>query len=346
MGLRLTQRDRNAFEKNKRKGTYEAFTFPITDYRAEHHELLRTADIVHLHWVADFINYPTFFATIKRPIVWTFHDMNPLLGGFHYQGDKDRNMNAFGDLEQKLERIKRSAYEATGNMTVVTPSRWLGNCVQGHDQLKRMPFRNIPYGLDLNVFKPHNKALARSVFNLPDDKKIILFVSDRIDYDRKGFDLLKAAMEQIHLGSDFLMVTIGSNGATGLEKSDRIVPLGRIGDDRLMSLLFSAADVFVLPSREDNFPNVMLESRACGTPVLAFPVGGMTDVIRNGFNGWLADNVSVVALRNMIEKFMMGEMNFESAAIRDFAVDNFALSIQAKKYFDLYSEILSASARP
>ncbi|HZB12714.1 MAG TPA: glycosyltransferase, partial [Chryseolinea sp.] len=201
-------------------------------------------------------------------------------------------------------------------------------------------YAHIPYGLDLSVFKPQDKSFARSQFNIPLGRKVILFVSENVTNYRKGFDLLTEAIREIDLASEFLLVSIGK-GKTGFSQNGRIMALGKIADDRLMSLLYSAADVFVLPSREDNFPNVMLEAMACGTPVIAFDRGGMKEVIRNNYNGILVEDVTAKGLRTAIELFISGHCIFDSKEIRDFAVHNFDLILQASRYLNLYQRILA-----
>jgi glycosyltransferase involved in cell wall biosynthesis len=334
----LQQKENNTMIHGLKKD-YELFSFPFTDFRVEEDDLLRNADIVHLHWVSNFINYPTFFKKIKKPIVWTFHDMNPLLGGFHYLGDKYRN-ESFSSIEERLKKMKIAELKHANNLTVVTPSQWLGNDLKMNSAFRNVRYAHIPYGLDLSVFKPQDKSFARSQFNIPLGRKVILFVSENVTNYRKGFDLLTEAIREIDLASEFLLVSIGK-GKTGFSQNGRIMALGKIADDRLMSLLYSAADVFVLPSREDNFPNVMLEAMACGTPVIAFDRGGMREVIRNNYNGILVEDVTAKGLRTAIELFISGHCIFDSKEIRDFAVHNFDLILQASRYLKLYQRILA-----
>lgn len=338
LGWDDSQKRKNQKLMKNLTGRYELFSFPFTDYTVEEHPLVQNADIVNLHWVSNFIHYPTFFKRVTKPIVWTFHDMNPFLGGFHYAGDLQRNKAIMGSLEEYLRLQKKQVMRSTHNITIVTPSKWLGEQLNLNDTFVKKDYTNIPYGLDLSVFKPHATAFARSVFNLPQDKKIILFVSENVNNYRKGFDLLVKATEQLQLTKDELIVTIGESA---LDVKDNLLSVGRISDDRLMSLLYAAADVFVLPSREDNFPNVMLESLACGTPVIAFTTGGMAEVIQHGFNGILAHEITASALGQAIEDFLRGPFRFDRAKIRDFAVNNFDLSIQATRYKELYKGLLT-----
>lgn len=336
--IKHDQKQKNDAFLKRKGGSYEIFTFPITDYRVEDSSLVASADILHLHWVSDFINYPSFFNSINKPIVWTFHDMNPMMGGFHYMNDKLRNQKNLGILEDQLVSIKRKSLSKVRSLSVVTPSKWLFDYVDTCDFFKHYPRFHIPYGLDLSVFKPIDKTVARSVFNLPLEKRIVLFVSERLNNFRKGFDLLQDAVAKLN-GDDYLLVAIGANNKDGLGGLNNVVMLGPIADERLMSVLYSAADLFILPSREDNFPNVMLESLACGTPVMAFGVGGMVDVVVDGVTGIRINEVSSKALQTALEKFFEGSV-FDPKIIRNFAVTNFDSSIQAVRYKQLYRSVL------
>jgi glycosyltransferase involved in cell wall biosynthesis len=340
LGIAVTQAQRNKQLIHGLTGTYETFSFPQTDHRPESDALLQNADIVHLHWISYFVNYPTFFSSIRQPIVWTFHDMNPMQGGFHYAGDKERNA-AFAGIEETLRKEKAAFIKAHNDITVVTPSLWLGKLAQAREPFKNRPYHHIPYGLDMSVFKPHDRAFSRRVFNFDPDKKIILFVTERVSNYRKGFDLLIEAVRELPQDDRYAIVTIGES-TPELSALPNVVSLGRVHDEYLLSVLYSAADVFVLPSREDNFPNVMLESVACGTPVVAFNTGGMKEVIVHGQNGILAEAITPAALGGALRDFMQGKYVFNRQAIREAAVRDFDLLVQANRYKALYDEIASA----
>lgn len=336
-GVENSQSKKNLKKIPKTKQFYEGFTFPITDFLVEKNKLIEYADIIHLHWVSDFINYPTFFKNIHKPIVWTLHDMNPLLGGFHYVNDKNINEKEFGLLEKNLADIKKKSLSDLKAATIVTPSKWLGESAKQQNIFKNADFCQIPYGLNTSIFKQCDKNFARTVFNLPLDKKIIMFVSDAVENYRKGFDMVLEAMQGLE-DFNFQVVVIGA-ASQNIEQKSFINYIGKINDERLMSLLYSGADLFILPSREDNLPNVMLESFACGTPVLSFRTGGMAEYIQDGFNGFFAEDISAKSLKASLTKYLKGELSFCNKKIRDFAVNTFSLNTQTKKYIELYQSI-------
>ncbi|SHG57692.1 Glycosyltransferase involved in cell wall bisynthesis [Chryseolinea serpens] len=338
-----TQAQQNAKLLEGLQGQYETFSFPRTDFKVEDDPRVQEADIINLHWISYFINYPTFFPKIKKPVVWTFHDMNPFMGGFHYRGDFERNP-AFSKLEDQLKQEKQSILEEHKNITVVTPSQWIGEAARQSPAFRSKPWHHIPYGLDTSIFKPQDQAYSRTVFNLPLDHKIILFVTERISNFRKGFDLLIESLKSVNSSQPYTIVAIGER-TEELKTLPQVVSLGKIHDEYLLSVLYSAADIFVLPSREDNFPNVMLEALACGTPIMAFNTGGMRETIQHGSNGILVDAISARELGAALNAYLQNSHRFDRDLIRQAAVDQFALSVQASRYATLYQSLVSSSTQ-
>lgn len=319
----------------KMPGQYELFSFPETSYRVEKHPLVLNADIVHLHWVSGFINYPTFFKAIKQPIVWTLHDMNPLLGGFHYNEDSRINSN-FKQLELACLAVKAEALRWKSNLQVVTPSRWMGEEAKSSDLLSSFPQKTLFNGLDTETYKPLDREKCKTDLNIPLDKKVLLFVAEDLKNRRKGFDHLWGALKLLNDSSSFVLVTIGN--ASSFD-GDGCIHLGMIGDDAQLAKVYAAADLFLLPSREDNLPNVMLEALCCGTPVVSFALGGMKDVIDHGRNGYLAPEVNSSSLGATINEFLTKGVALERDEIASVARRMFALERQATHYLKLYQDL-------
>jgi glycosyltransferase involved in cell wall biosynthesis len=240
--------------------------------------------------------------------------------------------NSFSDQEYKMARL------AGQSIIVTAPSKWLTRLSSQSRLFGTFKHIHIPYSLDLNVFKPYNKSYCRSVFNLPHDKKILLFVSEKIENRRKGFDLLINALSFLDR-TDFHVCAVGDSNPDIKYQID-ISFLGGISDERLMALAYSAADCYVLPSREDNLPNVMLESISCGTPVIAFPVGGMLDIVKTGFNGILAKDISSNSLADALNDFLEGRYEFDHVQISETAHKLFSPENQATRYITLYKSML------
>jgi len=318
------------------------------------------AEVYHLHWVAGFVDYTRFFARVptRTPLVWTLHDMNPMSGGCHYTLGCERFTEHCGlcpqlgssdpkDLSARIHRRKKLALANLDPATTrfVTASRWMQVETQRSSLLSRFSIERIPFGLDTSVFSPRHKETAREVFGLPPDAPVLLFVADTVSNHRKGFDLLQAALSDLKLDSQVTLAAIG-HGASVATGESTTVPLGRIDNDRMMSFAYSAADVFIMPTRAEAFGQVVLESMACGTPVIAFDVGGIPDMIRQGETGLLAPPEDVRALREAIVAVLTDEQFRArlSAHCRRVAVAEYDIEVQARRYAALYETLIEAGA--
>lgn len=335
---------------NNRTSGLETFSFPNSDSDITNSEIYKEADIVNLHWVADFMDYQTFFEKNNKPVVWTVHDMNPFSGGEHYE-EKYLGIDEFGfpinrevsTVEKKIAKenieIKKQAVAKIDNLTIVAPSEWLAEQARMSEVFKDIPVFCIPYGLDSELYAPRDKDFSRSILNIPKNKKVILFVADSIDNNRKGFVFLKKALERL-ADSNLVLCAIG-NKYGNLESIDNVFELGPIFDERLMSIAYSAADLFVIPSLMDNLPNTVLESLMCGTPVIGFPEGGIPDMIQDGVNGFITKEISLDSLVETFNKFLDNPNCFNKTEIRQNALKKYDQKVQAKKYIDLFNSILN-----
>ncbi|TVZ25581.1 glycosyltransferase involved in cell wall biosynthesis [Gillisia sp. Hel_I_86] len=333
----------------KRASKLEMFSYPASNFDIMQTSAYKEADIVNLHWVANFLDYKSFFKNNKKPVVWTLHDMNPFSGGEHYTElfsglDEEgypikRLITGFEKQEfEKVVQIKKNALEYFKNLTIVAPSHWLANEARNSEVFKGMDVQCIPYGLDPQIFAPRDKAFSRKLLNIPQDKVMILFVADSTSIPRKGFEFLKRAIKQIKM-ENLILCAIGSKNAE-LESDNDIIELGSIKDERLMSVAYSAADIFVIPSIMDNLPNTVLESLMCGTPVIGFPVGGIPDMIEPGKNGLLTKEISANALVETLTEFLNDPEKFDSKKIRKEALAKYDHKIQAERYHKLFKNIL------
>ena len=264
------------------------------------------ADIVHLHWLGD--NYLPIqqFAKIKPPMVWTLHDMWAFSGGCHSADDCQRYQADCGhcpqllhpsadDISGRVSHRKQRAW-ADMPMTIVCPSQWLADCARQSRILKDKRIEVIANGIDASQFKPLDKDSARQAFNLPTDKQLILFGALGGASDpRKGFIYLRDALRHLSEGardrpskSDIEIVVFGAEPAQDLDLHLPCHQMGYLSDSASLCLLYSACDVFALPALQENLPNTLMESLACGTPCVAFDNGGVGDLIQHKRNGWLA----------------------------------------------------------
>ncbi len=309
------------------------------------------ADIIHLHWINNGFLSVEQLAKIKQPIVWTLHDMWAFCGAEHYTSDNEYYKKGYASSENFLDKWvwsrKKNTYSNIKNLTIVTPSNWLAECVKDSLLLGDRPVEVIGNGIDTKYFKPKDTEELRLKFNIPIDKKIILFSGYKgVEDPRKGFNhLLKALKlkEKTENVNDIELIIIGSDKSAELDALNiKSHFMGMINDSKVMRDLYALSDLFILPSKEDNLPNTVLEAMSCGTPVVAFNIGGVPDMVDHLKNGYLADSFDEKDLSAGInwclesdEKLKMLSSNARKKIILDFEV-----SKQSKKYASLYKEVL------
>lgn len=320
-------------------------------------ESLPDADIYNLHWIRGFIDPLPFFRATEQPVVWTLHDMNPFTGGCHYNVECRRFEDRCGrcpqlgsnhekDLSRTVWARKEEAYRGAldnGRLHIVALCKWMAEEVKSSALLSEAPVHIIPNGLDHHSFRPRETQGMRSALEIPSDHRIVLFVAQSARNHRKGFDLLAKALGAMDK-DDVTLLSIGGK-EPDLKTSLAHVHLGTIGSDLLLSVFYSLADLFVIPSRQDNLPNTVLESMACGTPVVGFDTGGIPDMVRPGETGWLAETGNVRALREAIAQALADESAREQRGTRarEVVEAEYTLERQAQQYTDLYEHILPTS---
>ena len=319
---------------------------------------LPTCDITHLHLIFNFVDSRTFFRIAPRrsPLVWTLRDPNPFTGGCNYYGACRRFNDGCGacpvlgstiasDLSHEVWQRKKAAYSyiPDGRLHLVAPSRWFAGEARQSALLGRFPVSVIPNGLDTEVFSPRDRMMARAALDIPLDAKVVLFGAASVPEHRKGFALLDDALSPLGADTGIHLVSVGR---TGFSPNNRLpnLSLGFIENDRILSLVYSAADLYVTPTLDDNLPNAVLESMSCGTPVVGFEVGGVPDMVRNGVSGFVVPKGDTVALRQAILRVLDNPpLRAELAAnSRRIAVEEYGLMSMARRYLELYKSVVAA----
>lgn len=318
---------------------YETISFPTTSYRLEELPIIKNADIIHLHWVAEFLNYPTFFKNIKKPIIWTLHDMNPFMGLFHYKDDVLKNQAIYRKYDEKAIILKQKAIHKSNSLNIVSPSKWLMNLSESSQTFYAYPHYLIPNGLDISLYPLLEKKTEKEKQQVDNNLKTILFVANGVEIHRKGFDLLASAINKLNR-EDYNLISVGGDKITINSKINHI-HYNYINDIKTLNSIYAAADLTILPSREDNLPNVMLESFANGTPVMSFSNGGMVEHVKTGENGILLSEIGIEPLTQGLNDFLNNKYTFEEKEIRDYAINTFSDTIQTQKYIQLYKDILN-----
>lgn len=311
-------------------------------------------DIVHLHWIAGAMMSVKDLAKIDKPIVWSLHDMWAFTGGEHIDEDQQHYLDRCGnskvlnskkdkDLSRKGWERKRQVYAQIEEMTIVGLSNWMHLSAKSSSLLKDKHHIQLPNPIDTTAFAPFNKVEARRLFNLPTDKKLILFGAMNATSDpNKGFEHIFAALKAASLANTELVVFGSSQPTTPLSFKQPVHYLGQLHDDVSLRVLYSAADVMIVPSLQENLSNAIMESLACGTPVVGFDIGGNSDMINHKANGYLAKPFETGDLANGIG-WMLNAPNYQQLCdnARDKALTHFDSQIVAKQYIALYKEILA-----
>jgi glycosyltransferase involved in cell wall biosynthesis len=319
---------------------------------------LPSQGVINLHWVAGFVDYMSFFSSVPQwmPVVWTLHDMNPFTGGCHYNADCQAYIDGCGSCPQLGSKtrhdlaytiFKRKHYALARlpvrNLRIVTPSFWLAKAARQSKLLGKFEVCVIPYGLDIETFQPRDKRAAREALGFGSDENVVMFVADNGGkHYRKGLDLLVSALDVYGNRQNVRLVTVGG-GECILPTNLRHYHIGQVYSDRILSIIYSAADIVVIPSRQENLGQTALEALACGTPIVGFRVGGMPDIARSGLTGLLAEPESVRDLRDCIAKLLTDSNLRREMAMncRRVAKEDYSLELQAKRYLDLYKSLLA-----
>lgn len=313
-------------------------------------------DIINLHWVCNgFLKIETL-AKLTQPLVWTLHDMWPFTGGCHYSQECDRYADSCGacpilhsdrngDLSRWIWQRKAKAWKDL-NLTIVTPSSWLAKCASSSSLFKNLRVEVIPNGLDTRKYKPVQRQIAREILDLPQDKYLVLFgAMYASSARRKGFHLLGPALQSLSQSGWQDKIELAVFGASEptepIELGFKSHYLGKLSDEISLALVYAAADVFVAPSLQDNLPNTVMEAIACGTPCVAFNIGGMSEMIEHQVNGYLAQPYQIDDLAQGIAWVIENRERHQKLCdrAREKAEQEFTLEIQARRYESVYQEL-------
>lgn len=311
------------------------YSLPLSDYDLSNHPLVVEADLIHLHWTAGFLDWPSFFGKVTKPVVWTIHDENLYFGGFHYRKDQIANLSVYGDLEKKLIEIKQKSIHNCKNLSIVSLSKMMLKLTLSEKIVKNRNHYLISNSVDHNVFIQFDKKLSRNVFGLPQDKKILIFISYYLNDKNKGLTELVTALNELKY-PDLVLFAIGI-GKTEIETSIEIFYPGAIVDPRLLPLAYSASDIYVMPSFQEGFAQTPLEAMACGLPVVTFPCSGTEELI-NEKNGVRATEFTVASLKNSINLAL--NTKYEADWIREDVLTRFGMKNMIGQYVSAYNNTL------
>lgn len=311
------------------------------------------SDLVHLHWINGSLISIEEIGKIRKPLVWTLHDMWPFCGAEHLAEDSVHarwrngyiaNCENIGfDIDRWVWNRKVKSWKSP--IEIVAPSNWLGNCARESRLMRNFPITVIPHPLDINLYIPKDKNSARLQLNLPLDRKLILFGAIKgTQLAYKGWDLmLPALFELSHRTPNADVVIFGeSEPKRKLDIPMKTHWMGHIKNEDKLASLYSAADVMVIPSRQESFGQTGSEAQACGCPVVAFNATGLMDVVEHMVTGILATPYNSIELAAGIELILKNEniqSNFSHKA-RDRAKRLWSYDVIANKYISVYNKLI------
>ena len=350
--------DRQIFRFTRRLGLHSVNIVSTCDIT--HHTLYQNADVLNLNNLhTGYFGYFNYLAlasfTKNKPAIFTLHDMWSFTGHCAYSYECDRWKTGCGKCPHldvypqikldntRLEWQMKNWIYHRSNLTIVAPSNWLTK-LASCSILNRFSIHCIPYGIDTEVYQPLEREQCRSVLNIAKNKKVLMFGADNLTDSRKGGDLLLKALISLQpsLKAQTLLLTLGNGGEAIAEKVGiQTLNLGYVTSDRLKSIAYSAADLFIFPTRADNLPLMLQESLSCGLPVISFDIGGVPDLVRPGVTGYLAvaediKDFSHGIIQLLEDKNLRDRM---SKQCRDIALQEYSLALQAQRYIDLYRAI-------
>jgi glycosyltransferase involved in cell wall biosynthesis len=330
----------------------------IGSFDIHNHNFYKEADILNFHNIhSGYFSYlalPSLTAT--KPAVFTLHDMWSFTGHCCYSHDCERWKVGCGkcpylDTYPAVKRdntsvewnLKKWIYSRS-NLTFVTNSSWLVEQAK-QSMLINFPIHYIPQGIDTEAYQPLEKEQCRALLGIPPGKKVLMFASLDLTYPRKGGDLLLKALKSLpeSLKDEIVLLTIG-NGGEAISQAIEMpnLYLGFLSSDRLKSIAYSAADLFLFPTRADIFGLVAQEAAACGTPTVSFNVGGVPDIVRPGVTGYLARpedaNDFCSGIIQLLEDEALRKQMGQNC--RGIVLEEYSLELQAKRYIELYHKVL------
>jgi len=329
-----------------------------TGFDLSNNPLVKEADIIHLHWINQgllSLNSIKKLLETGKTVFWTMHDMWACTGICHYPRECANyqtqchdcfyiNKSGRHDLSYTFFNKKKKIYQS-GKLIFITCSKWLKQYAEKSALLSDKKVFSIPNPIDTSLFQPMNKSLCREKFNLPNDKKLILFGAVKISDERKGINYLIKAVEFLSQESEAGNIELVIFGKSNMDLSNilalKVNYLNYVSNEEDIVTLYNSADVYVTPSLEENLPNTIMESLACGVPCVGFDVGGIPEMIDHKTNGYVAEYMSAEDLAKGI-LWVLFETDYKhlSQNARQKAIDCYSEKNVAEQYINLYKQYL------
>jgi len=353
------QRQHSLWEQHPNRQTNRAlFTDASSDVVLSVIPEIREASIINLHWVAGVVDYARIGTDLYgKPVVLTMHGMNDFTGGCHHADECSLYQTACANcpqlgahpfdhadyfFHQKLYGMRSL------DLTAVSPSRWLQGLAQQSTILSGREIIHIPNGVPHSSFRHLNASDAKRFFDIPDDQQILLFGAFDITNQRKGFGFLREALHRLpeSICSQITVIGFGaSSDDPPLSLPCRYKGIGPVCSEDNLAVIYSMADLFIMPSQAENLPNSILESLSCGTPVVAFAIGGIPEIVEHKINGYLAAPFDIQDLADGIAWCLENSDQLDPTSCSSVINTRFTAEKQASAYIELYQQILLDSQR-
>ena len=318
------------FDNNKNPKSYNFFSSPFLQYINN-----SNYDLINLHWINAETLSVEDIKKIKKPFIITMHDMWWLCGSENYleYGDNKWKKGRFKNfISDHIYNKKKNIYP----LAIVSPSKWLINCVKQSSLFKKVKLINIPYPIDTRVYLPKKKIKSISKLKINKNNKVKIFfgVFGNSKDKRKGIDLLTKSLNLID--PNLFELVIASKNKFDKSYKFKIKNLDYIESEKQLSKIYNICDIVVLPSRLDNLPNIALEAQSCGKPIIAYNVGGLSDIVKNNYTGFLIKPFNHVLFSKKLKKLINSKnlrLKFSENA-HNFSKKNWSHAVIKKKYIN------------
>ena len=328
----------------------------LSQINIKNNPFIDDADIIGLYWIGRGYISPNEVGKFNKPIVWRLSDTWPFTGGCHYPGSCSKYTDSCGacpkihsnqsqDFTYHTIKKKIKCWESL-DITVIAPSKWIANAASKSNVFRNRPVQIIPSGIDHQFFTPvADKEVAKSLFHIKKKNKVLLFGAAYANSDsRKGYDLLLDVLEELDKTNETLTLLIfGNNRNIKFPKFRNLdsVFLNTINSPYLLRMAYCAADAFIAPYRDDNLPNTVIESMSCGTPTIAFNIGGLPELVDHKVNGYLVPPYDIKEMAKGVLWVIDIDNSLSEKAREKIINGKFTIDNQAVDYLNLYKKILN-----
>lgn len=332
-------------EKNRTNLSNTHFSLSLEGLDLSKHPLVLEADIIHLHWISSLLTPLIVGKILKmgKPVFWTLHDLNPFTGGCHFSAGCLEFENACETCPQLKEdpfhlpaavlQDKEALWDLS-RLTLICPSHWIEEQARNSKIFRNHPYiTTLPYCIDTGRFRRRPQAEARGQLNMEVSRPVIMIAAENGNEKRKGFPSVLKALQRCCENDSFLatrptILQVGRAHELLDELPIPTVNLGWVDSEERLALIFAASDFFLLPSSEDNLPNMALEAASCGLPVCGFAIGGMPDIVESGKTGFLValDDTEALAEKILLLTLNEGKRAEMSSAAAESAHRKFGTS--------------------